>query len=179
MSPTTTARGTDATTNDDTTGGDTTGGPPADRTIDPDAARAQFDDALATHVQEFETFFLSRLIGLEFTYLPAEAKDADKEVCHLSFEVTELIMNPQGSLHGGIFATVMDISMGHLLRKVQGAAGATIEMKVQYLRPVMKGPATCEGKFVKRGRAISFLESRIFDRDGKVAALATSTWKMP
>ena len=74
-------------------------------------------------------------------------------------------------------ASAMDISMGHLINKVAGP-GATIEMKIQFLRPLRKGPAICEGRCIKRGRSISFLESRIWDADGKLAAQATATWKM-
>ncbi len=65
-----------------------------------------------------------------------------------------MLKNPQGTLHGGIIATVMDISMGHLLHKTVGI-GATIEMKIQYLRPVREGKVTCEGRFIKKGRRLS------------------------
>jgi len=92
--------------------------------------------------------------------------------------VTEMVKNPQGSLHGGVMASAMDISMGHLIAKVAGP-GATIEMKIQFMRPVMVGPVTCEGRFTKRGRSMSFMESRVTGPDGKLAALATATWKMP
>ena len=37
------------------------------------------------------------------------------------------MFNPQGALHGGVIATVMDISMGHLLNHVDGP-GSTVEM---------------------------------------------------
>ncbi|MGJ3264368.1 MAG: PaaI family thioesterase [Salinarimonas sp.] len=133
--------------------------------------------ALDGHAQDFETFFLARFIGLSFSYIPAEGPDAQKEACRITFPVTEMLKNPQGSLHGGVMATAMDISMGHLVKKVAGA-GATIEMKIQYMRPVASGTVTCEGRFTKRGRALSFMESRLYGEDGKLAALATATWKM-
>jgi uncharacterized protein (TIGR00369 family) len=72
----------------------------------------------------------------------------------------------------------MDISMGHLVAKVAGP-GATIEMKVQFMRPVTAGTVTVEGSFTRRGRSLAFMESRLFSADGKLAALATATWKMP
>ena len=102
----------------------------------------------------------------------------DKEVCKLTFDVTDMLKNPQGTLHGGAMASAMDISMGHLVKKVAGP-GATIEMKVQFMRPVREGTVTCEGRFLKRGRSLSFMESRLSGPDGKLAALATATWKMP
>ena len=146
--------------------------------IDEDAARQHFETALADHAQAFETFFFARFLGLSFDYLPHDAPDAEKEVCRLTFEVSDLLRNPQGSLHGGAMASAMDISMGHLVNKISGP-GATIEMKVQFMRPVMSGTITCEGRFLKKGRALSFMESRLMGPDGKLAALATATWKMP
>ena len=146
--------------------------------IDTDAARAHFDTALEGHDQTFETFFFARFLGLSFDYLPHEAADGDKDLCRVTFEVTDMVKNPQGSLHGGAMASVMDISMGHLVAKVAGP-GATIEMKIQYMRPVTEGTVTCEGRFTRRGRSLSFMESRLMGPDGKLAALATATWKMP
>ena len=146
--------------------------------IDEAAARAHFETALEGHAQAFETFFLARFLGLEFEYLPREAADEAKEACRLTFPMTDVIRNPQGSMHGGAMATAMDISMGHLVNKVAGP-GATIEMKLQFMRPVMEGTVACEGRFVKRGRSLSFMESRLWGPDGKLAAMATATWKMP
>jgi uncharacterized protein (TIGR00369 family) len=148
------------------------------RRVDAAAARAHFETALDDHEQAFETFFLARFLGLEFEYLPEGAPDQEKQVCRITFPVTEMVKNPQGTLHGGAMATVMDISMGHLINKTAGP-GATIEMKMQFMRPVTSNTAVCEGRFTKRGRSLSFMESRIFDADGKLAALATATWKMP
>ncbi len=75
-------------------------------------------------------------------------------------------------------ATAMDISIGYLVKKVAGP-GAPIELKVQFMRPVMDGTVTCEGRFTKRGQSLSLMESRLMRPDGKLAALATATWKMP
>ncbi|MDB4111866.1 PaaI family thioesterase [Yoonia sp.] len=52
-------------------------------------------------------------------------------------------------------------------------------MKVQFMRPVTEGIVTVEGRFTKRGRSLSFMESRLTAPDGKLVALATATWKMP
>ncbi len=146
--------------------------------IDVVAARQRLEQALDDHEQAFERFFFARFLGLSFAYLPDAAPDAEKEICRVQFEVTDLVKNPQGVLHGGVMASAMDISMGHLVAKVAGP-GATIEMKVQFLRPVAHGLVTCEGRFTKRGRNLSFMESHLYGPDGKLAAHATATWKMP
>lgn len=150
----------------------------APKRIDPDTARAHVEAVLEGHAQDFETFFFARFLGLEFAYFPEDAEDADKDTCRLTFEVTDMLRNPQGSLHGGAMASAMDISMGHLVNKVAGP-GATIEMKLQFMRPVTSGTVSVEGRFTKRGRSLSFMESRLTGANGKLAALATATWKMP
>lgn len=146
--------------------------------INETAARARFDKALSEYTQAFETFFLARLLDLGFQYLPEDASDGDKNLCRIRFPAEDFLFNPQGFVHGGTIATVMDISMGHLVNKVSGP-GATIEMKIQYMRPVSAGMVSVEGSFVKRGRNLSFMESKLFDSDEKLCALATATWKMP
>jgi uncharacterized protein (TIGR00369 family) len=146
--------------------------------IDVAEAKARLDRALADHEQVFERFFLARFLDLSFAYLPEAAPDAAKEICRLTFPVTDMLKNPQGGLHGGVMASAMDISMGHLIAKVAGP-GATIEMKVQFMRPVTEGTVTCEGSFTRRGRTLSFMESKLYSEDGNLAAHATATWKMP
>ena len=148
------------------------------RQIDHQKVRDHIDNVLKDCEQVFEKFFLAKFMGLNFDYLPENANDSDKTELKITFNVNEMLLNPQGSLHGGVMAAVMDISMGHLLYKSAGM-GATIEMKIQYLRPVRQGRVTCEGRFIKKGRALSFMESRLSDDAGKLAAIATATWKMP
>ena len=148
------------------------------RQSDQQQVREHINSVLLGCEQVFEKFFLAKFIGINFEYLPKNAADGDKTHLKISFDITEMLLNPQGSLHGGIMATVMDISMGHLLYKTAGM-GATIEMKIQYLRPVSQGTVTCEGRFIKKGRSLSFMESRLFCSAGKLAAIATATCKMP
>lgn len=131
-------------------------------------ARKMSERAVADERQVFGSFFLSRLLGFEVSY-------AD-ERCMVAFDVVPTLFNPQGTLHGGVLATAMDISMGHLLHHVDGA-GATLEMKVQYLGSVSDGRVTCEGSFLRRGRGISFLQSHATGQDGTMLAHATATWK--
>ncbi|WP_424971595.1 PaaI family thioesterase [Dinoroseobacter sp. S76] len=151
---------------------------PSGSKIDITQARAHLEQVFDDHEQAFERFFLARFLDLDFTYLPEAAAGPEKTSCEIRFPVTDRIMNPQGVVHGGMIATVMDISMGHLVAKVAGP-GATIEMKVQYMRPLTEGPARCIGSFTKRGRSLSFMESRVFDAQERLVAQASATWKMP
>ena len=137
--------------------------------MDHDAARAAFDNALATHSPGFGTFFLARLLNLDIGY--------GEDTCTVQMAIQDFMYNPQGSLHGGIIATVLDISMGHLLTHAVGT-GMTLEMRTQFLRPARSGTVRAEARFLKKGRSINFLESRLFDAEGKDIAAASSTWQL-
>lgn len=132
------------------------------------AARRAFESALATYRQDFGSFFLARLLGLEISY--------PEGTCVITFEPADFLFNPQGTLHGGIIATVMDISMGHLLAREAGP-GATLEMKTQYLKAATAGKLVCTGRFLRQGKGISFLASEMVDDRGDLVAYATATWK--
>ncbi len=136
--------------------------------IDETAARAAFEQAIASYEQDFGKFFLARLFGLELSYTG--------ETCRIDFDLKDFMFNPQGGLHGGISAFVLDISMGHLLHRSSGA-GTTLEMKVQYLKAARAGRLTCTARFIRQGRSISFLRSELVDEQGELIAYATSTWK--
>jgi uncharacterized protein (TIGR00369 family) len=137
--------------------------------MDEAKAREAFEGALKTYKQEFGNFFLARLYGLDIRY--------ENDACIIEFDIEDYMFNPQGTLHGGIMAFVMDISMGHLLNHVDGP-GATLEMKVQYVRPARTGRLRVNGEFVKRGKDISFLRSEAYDSERKLVAFATATWKL-
>ena len=136
--------------------------------LDQAQARRAFDDALASYEQDFGRFFLARLFGCEFEYTD--------DACQVSFELKDFMLNPQGGLHGGVTAFVLDISMGHLLWKKSGP-GTTLEMKVQYAKAARAGHMTATARFIRHGRGISYLRSELVDDKGELIAFATSTWK--
>jgi len=138
--------------------------------MDEDAAREAFEEALRTHRPDFGTFFLAKLFGLEISYTD--------DSCIVELAVRDFMFNPQGSLHGGIIAFALDVSMGHLIKRTVGRPGITLEMKTQYLRPAVAGRVRCEGRFLRRGRSVNYLESRMTGGDGKLLAVATSTWQL-
>lgn len=136
--------------------------------MDEHAARAAFEQALQTYHQDFGTFFLARLFGLDFAY--------EGETCVVTGTIKDFMFNPQGTLHGGVIAFIMDVSMGHLLRKVSGP-GTTLEMKLQFFRPAGVGDIRAVGRFLKKGRTINYLESRL-SQNGADLCMATSTWML-
>lgn len=96
------------------------------------------------------------LIGLEFTRVAAGYSR-----CELT--VGDALMNPDGVLHGGVLASMADTGMGAALYTTleNDEACATIEMKINYLRPVAAGVVVCETRLVYRGGSTAYLESSL------------------
>ena len=137
--------------------------------VDGEAAAAAFGRAMAGQQETFGDFFLTRLLGLDITY--------DGEACEVKFAVHDFMFNPQGTLHGGMLTTALDVSMGHLLNRMAGP-GATLEFKVQFFAAVRGGFVTCRAEMLRRGRSICFLQSTARNEAGESVALATSTWSL-
>jgi uncharacterized protein (TIGR00369 family) len=132
------------------------------------AARAAFARAAAGTREIFGDFFLQRLFGFEIAH--------EEAACVVSFDVADFMFNPQGTLHGGVLATALDIAMGHLIERHAGP-GATLELKVQFLAPVRGGRVVCRSAVLRRG-GIWFLRAEACDAAGTLVAFATSTWKL-
>jgi uncharacterized protein (TIGR00369 family) len=94
----------------------------------------------------------------------------------VAFEVEDFMLNPRGTLHGGVLATALDIAMGHLINREVGP-GATLELKIQYLSAMRTGRCICRGEALRRG-GTWFLKAEARDAAGGLVAYATSTWKL-
>ena len=87
--------------------------------------------------------------------------------------------NPLGTVHGGWTATILDSAMAcaaHTTLKA-GEGYTTLEMKLNYVRPVMpgSGQVRCEGKLIHRGGTVATTEGRLLDARGKLLAHGTET----
>lgn len=87
--------------------------------------------------------------------------------------------NPVGQVHGGVISTLLDTAMGVALWTTlpRGAFGSTIELKVNFVRPVTRetGPVRCEAKVIHSGRSIGTAEGRVTDQAGKLLAHGSTT----
>ena len=85
--------------------------------------------------------------------------------------------NPQGSVQGGFIAAMLDDAMGPaaFTSLEPGQFAPTLELKVNFYRPVLAGTVIAEGRVLHRTRRILFLEGRLFRVDGDLAAAATAT----
>jgi uncharacterized protein (TIGR00369 family) len=85
--------------------------------------------------------------------------------------------SPLGTVHGGIICDVADAALGcaHASLLDAGETFATIELKINFLKPVWAGRLTAVGTVVKAGRTIGLTECRVTDEGGSLVAFATAT----
>lgn len=87
--------------------------------------------------------------------------------------------NPMGTTHGGIAATLLDSAMGCAVHTTlgPGEAYSTLELKVNYLRPVPTDGAelTATGTTIHVGRRTATAEGRVVDDRDRLVAHGTTT----
>ena len=87
--------------------------------------------------------------------------------------------NPIGSVHGGVYATVLDSATGCAVHSVlpAGVGYTSLDLNVKFLRGMTTGTGrvTCEGRVVQRGRRTALAEASLTDSQGRLLATATSS----
>jgi uncharacterized protein (TIGR00369 family) len=82
-----------------------------------------------------------------------------------------------GTLHGGILCDIADAAMGiaYASNLNEGESFTTLELKINFLRPVWRARLLATGRVVKQGRTLGLVECDITDERGTLVARATST----
>ncbi|MFN8499312.1 MAG: PaaI family thioesterase [Anaerolineae bacterium] len=115
---------------------------------------------------------ISALVGQRF-----ESIERGRVV--LSIEPAEYHYNPMGSVHGGVWCTILDSAMACAIHSMLplGVTFTTLELKVNFLRPmtVDTGRVTCEGKVIHMGSRVATAEARLVDERGKLYGHASTT----
>ncbi len=113
---------------------------------------------------------IAKLIG--FTVTLAEAGKAIVE-----FEASERHANPMGSLHGGILCDIADAAMGmaYASNLDEGESFTTLELKINFVKPVWKARLRAIANVIKQGRTIGLVECDVMDEKDQLVAHATCT----
>ena len=85
--------------------------------------------------------------------------------------------NPMGTLHGGILCDIADSAMGMAYASTlgEGESFTTLELKINFLRPVKSARLIAEGTIVQQGRSAGMTECSVTDQDGRLIARAVCT----
>lgn len=95
----------------------------------------------------------------------------------VSFEATNDFLNPAGTVQGGFLAAMLDDTMGPALAATldPDLYGATLEIKVSFLRPAKPGRIVGRGRILHKGGSIAFLSGELLDDSGQVVAVGSAT----
>jgi uncharacterized protein (TIGR00369 family) len=115
---------------------------------------------------------IARLFGFTITKV-------EPGLVEMQLPIGEHLYNPNGTVHGGTAATLLDSVMGCAVHTTlaQGQAYATLELKINYLKPITLATGTiiATGRVVSGGRRAAFADGEIRDTAGKLLATGTTT----
>ena len=88
-------------------------------------------------------------------------------------------LNPYGTVHGGLTATLLDSCMGLAVQSTldKGFGQTTIEFKISLIKPITPetGCIKAEGVVLNCGRRVGTAEGRLTDDKGRLLAHGTTT----
>jgi uncharacterized protein (TIGR00369 family) len=88
-------------------------------------------------------------------------------------------LNPAGTVHGGLAATLLDSCMGLAIQSTlqKGSGSTTLEFKISFVRPITPetGVLRAEGIVLNCGSRVGTAEGRLTDAQGKLLAHGTTT----
>jgi uncharacterized protein (TIGR00369 family) len=119
---------------------------------------------------EAPTHPIAKLIGFNLVSV-----EPGKAVVELN--ATEAHANPMGTLHGGILCDIADAAMGiaYASNLDEGETFTTLELKINFLKPVWNARLLASAHVVKQGRTVGMVECDITDEKDSLVARVTST----
>ena len=128
-------------------------------------------------IEEIRALFASQPQPECTKLTPCEFVDADPERGFIRLEFAEqpAFRNHFGNLQGGFVVAMLDwpISCAVFVKLRQWLP--TVELKCSFLAPAKIGKCIGEGRIVRAGRSVVFVEGRLWGPDGQLAAHATAT----
>ena len=97
----------------------------------------------------------------------------------ITLDPTDAHLNPSGTVHGGLTATLLDSCMGLAIHSTleKGFGSTTLEFKISLVRAITvdTGQIRAEGRVLNCGRRIGMAEGRVTDSKGRLLAHGTTT----
>jgi uncharacterized protein (TIGR00369 family) len=105
------------------------------------------------------------------------AIDRVNGVVEIEFDAGSQLLNPIGTVQGGFVSAMLDdaFSIAFLCTTDTQTFAPTLEMKVSFLKPALQGKLKAVGRIVQKGKSVAFVESELFDPQGKLVAKASAT----
>jgi acyl-CoA thioesterase len=87
------------------------------------------------------------------------------------------LRNGHGVLHGGVIATLADVAVGVAIRRrISPKTATTIDLKVNYLKPLAEGKLWARSYLVRVGKTLITGRVDLKDADGNLIAIAIASY---
>ncbi len=96
----------------------------------------------------------------------------------LKLPIIPSFFNVQDSVHGGIYASILDTAMGFTTRSVGYDQVTTLEMDVHFLKGVKEGSIYCVGKVIHQGKSTALVQAELFNEANELLAHSTATFRV-
>lgn len=129
--------------------------------------------------EERRRFAKDKLNNLPFAKLMGmRLADIRPNEAVIEIEMRDDLKQPNGVLHGGVTATLIDTAMAFAVRTylTDNEPTATIDLTVHYLRPHVAGKAICTARVVRPGKRIFTVSAEVHNEEGKLIATGLSTY---
>ena len=95
----------------------------------------------------------------------------------IAFEAGARHANPMGTLHGGVLCDISDAAMGMAYASTLkgGESFTTLELKINFVKPVWQARLRAEGQVVNGGKTVGLVTCNVFDEEERLVAHASST----
>ena len=116
---------------------------------------------------------------MDFTeWLGVEYQAAPPNTVRVVLKLGQEHMSRASRVHGGVLFTLLDTALGSAVVKSleRGRGCATLEMKINYFRPIQEGVVRAEGRLVNRSRRTAYAEGEVLNEEGKILAKASGTF---
>src|SRR5699024_5896907 len=114
-------------------------------------------------VKDFTTSDFWKFIRLEIDHYEAGS-------VRLKLPIKPSFHNIQHIVHGGIFASILDTSMGMTLRSTGYDVVTTLDMDIHFLNLAKEGTIYCTGEFIHHGRSTALVKAELVNEDDEILA---------
>ncbi|MDM0026636.1 PaaI family thioesterase [Variovorax saccharolyticus] len=104
--------------------------------------------------------------------------EPERKLLSAAFTVRREYCHTNGTIaQGGFITAWLDAAMAHAVMHDSGHAQTvfSLEIKVSFYEKVGPGEGRVEGRVIRRGKRVAFMEASLYNPAGKLAAEATST----
>lgn len=118
-----------------------------------------------------KTVPFAQLLGLEIV-------SASRGTATLRMTIRNELTQNYGLLHGGAMASLIDTATAFAIvsQLTSPERFTTVDLTVNYLRPITSGSASCEARVIRSGKRLLTLSAEVHDDSGHLAAVAVSTY---